>query len=178
MSSTTTNRTTWQLLSDTYWYVTSPDLPALQFSPGDSALSWQVDQTVWHIAGYKNGYLWGVASVVTFDPSDKNGGQVGRPQHLSLVGTVTGDGLVQITFLRGSNLTESITVGVGRMIQVEGGWAFQMQMSTASGENRLLHWANMRQTKPGDASWRHLPGVDSSVEDMLKGATYPSFANG
>jgi hypothetical protein len=44
-----TNRTTWDFLGDTYWYVTSPDLPALEFSPNDDILSWRGDQTVWHI---------------------------------------------------------------------------------------------------------------------------------
>ncbi|MFT3765147.1 MAG: hypothetical protein QM820_06475 [Minicystis sp.] len=57
-------------------------------------------------------------------------------------------------------------------------WAFQMQMCTASGNEQLLHWANMRQTKEGDASWQKLPGVDLSVPEMLKGATYPQFASG
>jgi hypothetical protein len=178
VSSTNTNRATWQILNDTYWYVTSPDLPALEFSPSDDALAWQIDQTVWHISGYRNGYFWGAVAVVTFDPSDAGGKQVGRPRHLSLLGTVTGDGQVQITFIRGNSLTESVTTGVGHMVRMDGEWAFQMQMSTASGDNRLLHWANMRQTKEGDASWHQLPGVGCSVEDMLRGATYPRFAGG
>ncbi|MEN9867690.1 MAG: hypothetical protein RL748_3280, partial [Pseudomonadota bacterium] len=53
-------RAQWAWLTDTYWYVRTPDLPALQLDPEDNLLSWLVDQTVWHISGYKNGYFWGV----------------------------------------------------------------------------------------------------------------------
>lgn len=176
MSDTDTNRTTWEFLADTYWYVTLPDLPALQFSPDDSVLTWLGDQTVWHISGYRNGYFWGVTSAITFDPDEASSKQTGRPRHLSLVGTVTAGGQVQITFIRSGKLSESVTIGFGQMIRVGEEWVFQMQMSTASGGNQLLHWADMLQTKEGDASWRKLPGVDCSVPEMLKGASYPQFA--
>ena len=79
MPGTDTNRTTWDFLADTYWYVTAPDLPALQFSPGDDVLTWRGDQTVWHIAGYENGYFWGVTSAITFDRSDADSKRAGRP---------------------------------------------------------------------------------------------------
>ncbi len=176
MTGTDTNRTTWDFLADTYWYVTPPDLPALQLSPDDSVLTWRGDQTVWHISGYENGYFWGVTAAVTFDPGEADGKRAERPRHLSLVGTVTADGRVQITFIRGSRLSESVTTGFGQMTRVGEGWGFQMQMSTASGKNQLLHWATMVQTKEGDASWQKLPGVDLSVPEMLRGATYPQFA--
>ena len=175
MSETDTDRATWTFLADTYWYVTPPDLPALQFSPDDHVLTWRGDQTVWHISGYKNGYFWGVSAVITFDPGEASGTRASRPRQLSLVGTVSAGGHVQITFIRGSGLSESITTDFGQMVIVGGEWTFQMQMSTASGTNQLLHWANMRQTREGDASWHKLPGVDDSVPEMLKGATYPQF---
>lgn len=170
------NRTTWDFLADSYWYVTPPDLPALQFSPDDHALTWVGDQTVWHISGYANGYFWGVTSALTFDPVVPDGNVTGQPRQLSLIGTVTADGHVQITFIRGSRLSESITTGFGQMTRVGDAWAFQMQMSTASGGKQLLHWANMMQTRAGDASWEKLPGVDLSVPQMLEGAVYPQFA--
>jgi hypothetical protein len=125
----------------------------------------------------KSGYFWGVTSAVTFDPGDAGSKHAGRPRHLSLVGTVTAGGQVQITFIRGSGISESITTGFGQMVRVGDQWAFQMQMSTASGKSQLLHWANMMQTKEGDASWQKLPGVDRSVPEMLKGATYPQFGS-
>ncbi|MFT3765146.1 MAG: hypothetical protein QM820_06470 [Minicystis sp.] len=95
MSGTETNRTTWDFLGDTYWYVTPPDLPALAFSPDDNVLTWRGDQTVWHISGVENGYFWGVTSVIAFDPDDADSKRAGRPRHLSLVGTVTAGGQVQ-----------------------------------------------------------------------------------
>jgi hypothetical protein len=57
MPDSDTHRTTWDFLADTYWYVTPPDLPALQLSPDDGVLTWRGDQTVWHISGYENGYF-------------------------------------------------------------------------------------------------------------------------
>jgi hypothetical protein len=171
-----TDRATWDFLADTYWYVTPPDLPALQFSPDEHVLAWRGDQTVWHISGSRSGYFWGVTSALTFELDEADGKRAGRPRQLSLVGTVTAGGQVQITFIRGKRLSESVTTGFGQMVRVGEEWAFQMQMSTASGEEQLLHWANMRQTKEGDASWQKLPGVDRSVPEMLEGATYPTFA--
>jgi hypothetical protein len=52
-----------------------------------------------------------------------------------------------------------------------------MQMSTDRQSNRVLHWANMVQTHEGEPSWNQLPGLDSSVPQLLKGAVYPQFEN-
>jgi len=172
----TANRTTWDFLADTYWYVTHPDLPALQFAPDDNVLSWTGDQTVWHISGYKNGYFWGVSSALLFDDSESNSKRSGSPQQRSMVGTVTADGQVQITFIRDSRRNDSVITGFGRMSKVGEQWAFQMQMTTSFNDNQTLHWANMMQTKEGEESWNKLPGVDYSVPAMLEGASYPQFA--
>jgi hypothetical protein len=61
------------------------------------------------------------------------------------------------------------------MVKAGEAWAFEMQMTTEPGGNRLLHWANMIETREGDPSWYHLPGVNLSVPQMLEGAVYPSF---
>ncbi|MFZ6779745.1 hypothetical protein ACO0LD_23180 [Undibacterium sp. Ji83W] len=167
----TSNRTTWDFLTDSYWYVTYPDLPALQFSSSDNVLSWTGDQTVWHISGYKNGYFWGVSSALMFTPGSSSSTE--NPQQRSLVGTVTANGQVQISFIGSSRFQETVT-GFGHMSKVEEQWAFQMQMATSSG-NPTLHWANMMQTREGDPSWEKLPGVNCSVSDMLEGASYPQF---
>ncbi|KUM05649.1 hypothetical protein KIF53_05550 [Chromobacterium subtsugae] len=166
------NRATWNFLADTYWYVTQPDLPALRFDPGDNALSWQSDQTVWHISGYRNGYFWGVCSALLTDP----GAEGGTPQLRSLVGTVTADGALQISFVRDGALRDSVITGFGRLLQWDGEWACQMQMTAAASGGQTLHWANMRQTRPGDPSWDQLPGTGYSVPDMLEGASYPQFS--
>lgn len=168
---TETNRTTWNFLANTYWYVTPPDLPALEFSASNNSLTWQCDQTVWHISGYKNGYFWGVCSAVINDPGENSG----QPRQQTLVGTVTAAGQVQITFIGDGLIGNSVVTGFGQMVTVNGQWGFQMQMATATGKNYLFHWATMMQTKEGELSWDNLPGVDYSVPDMLEGATYPQF---
>lgn len=171
-----TNRTTWDFLADTYWYVTYPDLPALQFSPDDNVLTWKGDQTVWHISGYKNGYFWGVSSALVFDEGDNSSKRGQSPGLRSMVGTVTASGQVQITFVRSSRRGDSIITGFGQMAKVDGQWAFQMQMTASSSDDQTLHWANMMQTKEGEESWDKLPGVDFSVPGMLEGASYPEFS--
>jgi len=167
-----TNRATWDFLANTYWYVTPTDLPALQFSPDDDSLAWQSDQTVWHISGYKNGYFWGVSSGVIHDPNE-----TGKPRQQRLMGTVTAEGQVQITFINDGLVNNSAITGFGHMTKIDGEWVFQMQMATTAGRNYLLHWANMMRTQEGEASWNNLPGVDYSVPEMLEGASYPQFSN-
>lgn len=166
----------WSWLADTYWYVPQPDLPALQLDPDDSALSWLVDQTVWHISGYKSGYFWGVTAAVTYSAGEEPParGPASRVGHLTMLGTALPNGQIQITFLSDSK-RGSTTIGFGQMVKLGEAWTFEMQMSTERGDNRVLHWANMVQTREGEASWNQLPGLDLSVPQMLEGAVYPSF---
>jgi hypothetical protein len=171
------SRGDWSWLAGTYWYVPPPDLPALQLDPGGSVLSWQVDQTVWHLSGYRSGYFWGVTAALAYDaregpPAHGPGSKV---SHLTLLGTILPDGQVQITFLPGRK-AGSPTVGFGRLVQAGEAWSFGMQMSTERGSDRLLHWANMVETRAGDPSWNELPGIGLSVPQMLAGAVYPRFA--
>ena len=177
MSSAETSRASWEFLTNTYWYVTPPDLPSLRFRPDKNILCWQGDQTVWHITQYLNGYFWGVASVATLDPEEGDGKSAAHPEHFSLIGTVTGLGTVQITFILESKNSVMDTIGIGKLIKIGAQWSFQMQMSTRSQGKQLLHWANMMPTNKDDASWGKLPGIDASVPEMLSGATYPHFAN-
>ena len=171
------NRTTWDFLADTYWYVPPADLPALQFESDDNALSWRGDQTVWHLTGYKNGYLWGACGAAMFSEGEANEETPPSIQQSRMVGSVSADGRVLINFMTGQGDRGSIITGYGQMVKVEGAWAFQMQMSTPAGGGQLLHWANMLQTKPGEPSFAKLPGVRYSVPDMLSGASYPAFGS-
>ena len=164
----------WTWLADTYWMVLAPDLPALNFSPRGDALSWVVDQTVWHISGTRDGYLWGVASVLMTDPGDAPSGRRARPQHLSLLGTVTPSAQVQLTFIP-SDVPADATTGLGRLVHQTDGWGFEMQMSTDRLRARVLHYATMVQTRPGEPAWDALPGIGLSVPQMLEGAVYPTF---
>src|SRR5215467_14517338 len=58
------DRIDWSSLQDTYWYVPPASLPALQLDPDSGTLNWVIDQTVWHITGYREGYFWGVSSTL------------------------------------------------------------------------------------------------------------------
>lgn len=167
-------RNDWTWLEDTYWYVLPIDLPAPLFDPDKNKLSWLVDQTVWHIVAYKNGYFWGATAVAMYNAGEEMPklGPFSRPMQLTLLGSVTPNGRVQMTFVP-TGPVGSPTMGVGQMVEYRGSWGFEMQMSTDRFGSRVLHWATMVQTRPGDESWDKLPGVPFSVPQMLEGATYP-----
>ena len=74
--------------------------------------------------------------------------------------------------------TDGAVTGLGQMVEIGGAWAFAMQMSTDRVGTRVLHWANMVQTREGDPSWQQLPGLTHSVPEMLAGAVYPRLAAG
>ncbi len=171
-------RAQWQWLQDTYWYVDSTDLLALQLDPASNQLQWMTDQTVWHISGVKDGYFWGVTAAMMYPAAESQPGH-GPQAHImqmTMLGTVFPDGQVQITFQASGRRSDSApTIGYGRILPFAGGHTFEMQMSTAAQSNRLLHWANMMQTKPGEASYKKLPGLSYSVPQMLEGADYPEF---
>lgn len=174
MTNDADTRAQWRWLADTYWYVLPADLPAPQFDPDDNALSWLVDQTVWHISGYANGYFWGVTAALMYEAGESvpQRGPRSRISQLTLLGTVVPSGRVQITFLSNGRRSNSV-IGFGQMVKLGPAWAFEMQMSTERGDARVLHWANMVQTRPGEPSWEQLPGLPYSVPDMLEGAEYP-----
>lgn len=165
----------WAWLKDTYWYVLPIDLPAPQFDPDTNKISWLVDQTVWHIVGYENGNLWGVTSVLMYEASEglPKHGPFSSPNQLTLLGTVTPSGRVHLTFIPSVSLGTP-TVGTGQMVEYRGSWGFEMQMSTDRRGSRIVHWATMVQTRPGDEGWEKLPGVPYSVPQMLDGAKYPT----
>lgn len=164
-------RARWAWLADTTWIVPTPDLPALLYRPRGQALRWMVDQTVWHVQGFKNGYIWGVCAVMLTE----DGGRPSRhgPAQLSLLGTVTPSGDVLLTFV--PTRAGYPTVGQGRLLERAGQWVFEMQMSTDRLNERVLHWANMVRIQEGDPRWGALPGVGLSVPEMLEGAKPPSF---
>lgn len=172
-----THHSTWDFLTNTYWYVPVAYLPALQFSSNDNQLTWCGDQTVWHITGYKNGYFWGACAATFFNEGEANAEPPPTIQQSRIIGSVSANGHVLMNFVTGSGKQESIVTGYGVMVEVEGQWAFQMQMSTGAGGTQLLHWANMLQTKVGEPSFAKLPGVNYSVPDMLDGASYPTFSD-
>lgn len=169
------NPSDWSWLQDTYWYVLPENLAALQFDPGNNALTWVIDQTVWHITGYRNGYFWGVSATLIQEGGEQvsQKGAGSRPVCFTMLGTITPEGRVHLTFI--PNLTSSsrsATIGIGRAVEYRNGWSLEMQMSSGSGE-RTAHWAYMVLVQPGDASWESLPGARISVPEMLEGCEPP-----
>jgi hypothetical protein len=173
-----TNPQDFQWLAGTYWYVPAASLPALQYDAAQNTLAWIVDQTVWHITGYRSGYFWGVCAVLVRDAGDEapTRGRGAQPTGLALFGSITPEGRVQLTFVPDAALTSrSATTGIGRAIPQDGGVAMEMQMSTGS-VDCTAHWAYMTQTAPGEPSWDTLPGVGLSVPEMLDGLAPPTFS--
>lgn len=150
----------WGWLKDTYWYVPTSGLPAYVFSARNSEPQRTLDQTVYHITDYRNGYFWG-DTVVQLGTSD--------PTCLTLAGSVTPEGEIHLTFIpEDPNLTEAPTTGVGVMRKKKGEWTMENQMSSGPGSRlQVLHWAYMYQSRPQDSSWESLPGVDMSVEEFM-----------
>ncbi|MBL4704969.1 MAG: hypothetical protein JKY54_10635 [Flavobacteriales bacterium] len=159
----------WEFLKDSYWYVPVAYLPALQISADGSPPTPMVDQTLWHITDYKYGYFWGNSAALLYEegtsPTDP-------PSASRLVGTITPQGKVQITFMPFNQLGPAMsTVGIGIMEESRKEWVFEMQMSAGITE-LVVHWAQMLPTKEGDPSWEQLPGTEYSVPEFLKAAGF------
>src|SRR4051812_25873804 len=95
------DRRDWSWLSGTYWCVPPGDLPALQLDPDDATLSWVVDQTAWHITGYRSGYFWGVSATLLHEPGAEapRRGPGSSPVSFTMLGTITAEGRIHLTFI-------------------------------------------------------------------------------
>lgn len=171
------NHADWNWLRDTYWYVRDTWLPALQFDSSKNTVSWLVDQTVWHITGYRGGYFWGVTAALVY-PAGEEAPAQGPGSHAkatTLIGTITPDGTVELTFVDISRGSSEPTVGLGHLVEKDGQRSFEMQMSSGTGDPLTAHWAYMMQTRKGEPSWEKLPGVALSVPEMLEGTNPPTI---
>lgn len=159
----------WSFLQSSYWCVPEQYLPALRMGGKDTDPTLMVDQTVWQITDYRDGYFWGNCAVLVYE---KGGSSDGQPDSMRFVGSVTPDGSVQITFMPQKLLGAArSTSGWGKMTKQNGQWVFEMQMS--SGVTDLYsHWAYMHSTKEGDPTWNKLPGLDYSVTELLEAAGF------
>ena len=162
-------RSDYAWLAGTYWYCPAPCMPALRTLPGNR-FERVVDQTVWAIAGYADGYFWGVASALvtpagsTPDPSAKN--------DMTLFASVTPQGQVHITFVHGDG---SATIGTG-VVTTDGEPRFEMQMSSGAGPVLVVHWAYMQRIERDDPQWHRLPGAGVSVDAMVGDIAVPTAA--
>jgi hypothetical protein len=150
----------WSWIEGTYWYVPTANLPATIFNPSSGALVPILDQTVYHVTGYRNGYFWG-PTVSQFGSSTPSGS--------SLVGSVTPEGRVLLSFTASSGDTQ----GFGSMTRKHGQWTMENQMFTSSSGTLVGHWAYMVQTRPGMKSWKSLPSAGVSVPTFLANDTQP-----
>ncbi len=152
----------WEWLEDTDWYVPQQFLPAVELDLETLIVAPVSDQTVYHIDEYSNGYFWGSTVVQIVEDSMD-------PGCLKLVGSVTSDGSLQVTFTPilpvPSEFLPMIT-GFGKMRRMPGQWTMELQMSTGIDPMTVLtHWAFMTQCQPGDECV--LPGLEMPLDDFL-----------
>ncbi|MES2655354.1 MAG: hypothetical protein V4620_07185 [Bacteroidota bacterium] len=159
----------WSFLKDSYWYVPVKYLPALQMSAETTEPTQMIDQTVWQITGYNDGYFWGNCAALIYETGTQ---PTNNPNAMRIVGTITPEGTVQMAFMPIINIGASMaTSGFGKMKEDNKQWVFEMQMS--SGVTDLVaHWAEMYETSEGEPSWEKLPGTDYSVPDFLAAAGF------
>lgn len=118
------------------------------------------DQTVWVIDRYNQGYFSG-QSYSEIDNSILS--------QKYLIGTVTSEGKVLITFYSSTSTSTDLVSGTGTLnVKSSGQCTFVMQMnSSQDGVNGLVHWSYMIPVNPGDPFYNNLPGVNMSVPDYL-----------
>jgi len=151
----------WSWLTNTYWYVPAPNLPATIYNGSNGTLVPILDQTVYHISGYKNGYFWG-ETVTQLGSSS--------PSSSAVLGSVTPQGKVLLNFVGSSTVTE----GYGTMVKKHGQWTMENQMFTGTGSTTQIgHWAYMVQTRPGMKSWNSLPLAGVSVPTFMSNYNAP-----
>ena len=150
----------WSWLANTYWYVPTANLSAVLFNSSTGTLAPVGDQTVFQITGIETGYFWG-KTVTQLGSSSASGS--------SLVGSVTPQGRVLLTFTSTRHLVQSDRDrGLGTMQRKFGRWTMENQMFTAPSQTlQIGHWAYMVQTHPGLPSWDSLPSVGVSVPTFL-----------
>jgi hypothetical protein len=156
----------YRFLEDSKWIVPPATLPAISFDLATGTATAIVDQTVWDITHYRDGYFWGQTAAQMRDAST---GKLVSSACMHMVGSVTPSGKVHITFVNQDQETALTAVrGTGRLVRAKGaGWVFEeMQMSSGS-TSIVAHWSVMAQCKPGQPCEDRLPGTKSSLEDFL-----------
>lgn len=118
------------------------------------------DQTVWVISNYNQGYFSG-QSYTAIDNSTLS--------QRYLIGSVTSEGKVYITFYSGTSTSTDLVNGVGSLsVKSSGQCSFTMQMNSGQdGVSGLIHWSYMIPVNPGDFFYNNLPGTQMSVPEFL-----------
>lgn len=140
------------------WVVPPQTLLAYLYDNGNAIAA--SDQTVWVISNYNQGYFSG-QSYTAIDNSILS--------QRYLIGSVTSEGKVFITFYSGSSSSTDLVNGVGTLnVKSSGQCSFTMQMNSGqNGVSGLIHWSYMIPVNPGDVFYNHLPGTGVSVPQFL-----------
>lgn len=118
------------------------------------------DQTVWVFSNYNQGYFSG-QSYTAIDNSILS--------QRYLIGSVTSEGKVFITFYSGTSTSTDLISGIGTLnVKSSGQCTFTMQMNSGqNGVSGLIHWSYMISVNPGDVYYNNLPGTNMSVPQFL-----------
>ncbi|MCE0721881.1 hypothetical protein [Legionella resiliens] len=118
------------------------------------------DQTVWVISSYNQGYFTG-QSYTSINNSILS--------QRYLIGSVTSEGKVYITFYSGTSSRTDLVNGIGALrVKSSSQCSFIMQMNSGqNGVSGLTHWSYMIPVKPGDVFYNNLPGTNMSVPQFL-----------
>lgn len=155
----------YDFLRGTQWYVPEATLPAVQMNLQNHRMTALVDQTVWDITNSDHGYFWG--RVVTVIRPWGSSASSGNPSCARMLGSVTPDGHVYITFVDSDQKTTLGAIrGIGTLTPNSGGWRFEMQMSTGT-TGLVAHWSYMDQCKTRQACQTKLPGSNLSLSQFL-----------
>jgi hypothetical protein len=156
----------YSFLRGSKWFVPPSTLPAAVMTLKDGKVQPVLDQTVWDITGYKDGYFWG-RSIVQFMRPD-TGAPVGSASCTRMMGSVAQSGKVLITFINDADKTTLQAVqGVGTLSRAAHNVpVFEMQMATGS-TFVLAHWSYMFQCIPGQPCNARLPGTKLSLAKFI-----------
>ena len=141
------------------WIVPPQTLLAYLYDNG--AATQASDQTVWVISSYNQGYFSGES----YTAINEN-----MLSEKYLIGSVTSEGKVYITFYSGTSASTDLVSGLGDLsVASSGQCTFTMQMNSGqTGVSGLTHWSYMIPVNPGDAYYANLPGTGGlSVPEFL-----------
>ena len=149
----------WAWLEGTTWYVPERGLDALGWSTDTEDTTAVVDQTVYTIDSFADGYFT-ARTTILLDGSIR--------QCRWLLGSVTRKGRLLLTFMPVAGDDAETVQGFGQMRKRGGRWAMVNQMSTSSANMQIVHSANMRRIRSGARDYAQLPGTSESLPEFME----------
>ena len=140
------------------WVVPPQTLLAYLYDNG--TVTPAIDQTVWVINTYDRGYFAGQSYTAI------NNAILSQKY---LIGSVTSEGQVFMTFYSGTSTSTDLITGLGNLkVKSSGQCLFTMQMNSGqNGVSGLTHWSYMIPVHPGDVFYNNLPGTNMSVPQFI-----------